>query len=59
MDQSLAVWLALAVAVVAANLPYFSERLLLVGPRRATKSVWWRLLAKTLQCKCKNNLPGQ
>lgn len=48
MDQSLAVWLALAVAVVAANLPYFSERLLLVGPRRATKSVWWRLLELAL-----------
>lgn len=44
MDQSAAVWLVLAVAVVAANLPYFNERLLLVGPRRAPKAVWWRLL---------------
>jgi hypothetical protein len=44
MDQSVAVWLVLAVAVVAANLPYFNERLLLVGPRRAPKAVWWRLL---------------
>lgn len=44
MDQSVAVWLVLAVAVVAANLPYFSERLLLVGPRRAPKPVGWRLL---------------
>lgn len=44
MDQSTAVWLVLAVAVIAANLPYFSERLLLVGPRRAPKAVGWRLL---------------
>lgn len=48
MDQSLAVWLVLAVAVVAANLPYFSERVLLLGPRRANKSVWWRLLELAL-----------
>jgi hypothetical protein len=44
MDQSVAVWLVLAVAVIAANLPYFNERLLLVGPRRAPKAAWWRLL---------------
>ena len=44
MDQSVAVWLVLAAAVAAANLPYFSERLLFVGPRRAPKAVWWRLL---------------
>lgn len=44
MDQSVAVWLVLAAAVVAANLPYFNERLLLVGPRQAPKAVWWRLL---------------
>jgi hypothetical protein len=44
IDQSTAVWLVLVVAIVSANLPYFSERLLLVGPRRAPKSAWWRLL---------------
>ncbi|MBI3350308.1 MAG: DUF2818 family protein [Burkholderiales bacterium] len=48
MDQSVAVWLVLAVAAVAANLPYFSERLLLVGPRCAPKAVWWRLLELAL-----------
>ena len=48
MDQSLAIWLVLAAAIVAANLPYFSERLLLVGPRRAPKSVGWRLLELAL-----------
>lgn len=44
MDQSTAVWLVLAAAVIAANLPYFNERLLLVGPRRVPKAVAWRLL---------------
>jgi hypothetical protein len=44
MDQSAAVWLVLAVAVVTANLPYFNERVLLVGPRRSPKSAWWRVL---------------
>jgi len=44
MDQSVAVCLVLVAAVIAANLPYFNERVLLVGPRRAPKAVWWRLL---------------
>ena len=48
IDQSAAVWLVLALAVVAANLPYFSERLLLVGPRRAPKAAAWRLLELAL-----------
>lgn len=48
MDQSAAVWLVLLVAVIAANLPYFSERLLLVGPRRASKPAGWRLLELVL-----------
>ena len=48
MDQSAAVWLVLAAAAVAANLPYFNERLLLVGPRRAPKAAWWRLLELVL-----------
>ncbi|MDR7272011.1 hypothetical protein J2X20_004685 [Pelomonas saccharophila] len=48
MDQSVAVWLVLAAAVIAANLPYFNERVLLVGPRQAPKSVWWRLLELAL-----------
>lgn len=44
MDQSVAVWLVLAAAVIAANLPYFNERVLLLGPRREPKAAWWRLL---------------
>jgi len=48
MDQSVAVWLVLVAAAIAANLPYFNERLLLVGPRRSPKSPWWRLLELAL-----------
>lgn len=44
MDQSAAVWLVLLAALVAANAPYFSNRVLLLGPRRAPKPVGWRLL---------------
>lgn len=44
MDQSAAVWLVLLAAVVAANAPYFSHRLLLLGPRRAPKPAGWLLL---------------
>jgi hypothetical protein len=39
------VWLVLVVALVAANLPFFNERVLLVGPRRAPRKAFgWRLL---------------
>lgn len=48
MDQSAAVWLVLVAAVIAANLPYFNERLLLMGPRQAPKAAWWRLLELAL-----------
>ncbi len=48
MDQSVAIWLVLVAAVLAANLPYFSERLLLVGPRRHPKAAGWRLLELAL-----------
>ncbi len=44
MSQNLAVWVVVLVAVVAANLPFLNERLMVVGPRRAPKSVGWRLL---------------
>lgn len=44
MTQELAVWMVVVLAVVAANLPFLNERLLLVGPRRAPKAVGWRLL---------------
>jgi len=44
MNQTAAVWLVLVVAVVAANLPFLTERVLIVGPRRASKALAWRLL---------------
>ncbi|MDN3921629.1 DUF2818 family protein [Roseateles violae] len=48
MDQSAAIWLVLLAAAVAANAPYFSQRILLVGPRRRPKPVAWRLLELVL-----------
>ncbi len=48
MNQSIAVWLVVALALFAANLPFFNERLLLVGPRRQPKPVIWRLLELVL-----------
>ncbi len=44
MEQSASVWIVLVVALVAANLPYLSSRVLLVGPRRDPKAAGWRLL---------------
>lgn len=37
-------WALLLVGFIAANLPFLTERLLLVGPRRAPKALGWRLL---------------
>ena len=37
-------WLLLLVGFVAANLPFLSDRLLLLGPRRSPKGLGWRLL---------------
>jgi hypothetical protein len=44
MKQGAAVWLVLLIAFVAANLPFLSQRILLVGPRPAHKAFGWRLL---------------
>ena len=44
MDQNAAIWAVLLAAAIAANLPYFSNRILLVGPKRAHKPAGWRLL---------------
>ena len=48
MDQTTAVWLTLLAAVLAANAPYFSRRLLLVGPRLSSKPFAWRLFELAL-----------
>lgn len=45
MNHAVEVWLVLIVALVAANLPFVNERLLVVGPKRAPhKAFGWRLL---------------
>lgn len=36
--------MVIAVALVAANLPFVNERVLLLGPRREPKGLAWRLL---------------
>lgn len=48
MSQGPAVWLVLLVALVAANIPYLSNRLLLVGPRLQPKPFAWRALELAL-----------
>ena len=48
MSQGAAVWLVLLVAVVAANLPFVSERRFIVGPRCASKSLGFRALELVL-----------
>lgn len=40
----MAIWLVVAAALVAANLPFATQRLLLVLPRAGGKSLGWRLL---------------
>jgi hypothetical protein len=44
MSNQFEIWLVIGFALVAANLPFVNERLLVVGPRRTSKSLAWRLL---------------
>ena len=44
MSFSAAAWLVIVFAVVAANLPFATERLFIVGPRRHPKTLGWRLV---------------
>jgi hypothetical protein len=44
MTGGAAVWLVLAFALVAANLPFVNERRFVVGPRAAPKSLGFRAL---------------
>lgn len=47
MNQTLAVWLLIALALVSANLPFLTERVLVVLPwkqGRMMKPLWLRLL---------------
>lgn len=43
MNQSFEVWSVLLLACVAANLPFFNQRWLAVGPLRDNKTLAWRL----------------
>lgn len=44
MSHGPQVWLVLLVGLVAANLPFLSQRVLIIGPRPAHKSFGWRLV---------------
>jgi len=44
MNTSVQISLLLVLALVAANLPFVSERLAVIGPRRQAKALGWRLL---------------
>jgi hypothetical protein len=44
MQTSAAVWLLLLLALLAANLPFLTERMCLIGPKRPGKAMGWRLL---------------
>jgi hypothetical protein len=48
MSTSASVWLVLIVAIIAANLPFINERILIVGPRRHPKRLGFRLLELVL-----------
>jgi Protein of unknown function (DUF2818) len=45
-----AAWSVLLLALLAANWPFFSERILLVGPLRRPKALAWRFLELLLLC---------
>jgi hypothetical protein len=48
MSQSLQIGVVLLLAVLAANLPFVSHRVLLLGPLRHPKALAWRLLELVL-----------
>jgi len=48
MSQSLQIGVLIALALLAANLPFVSQRLLLIGPVRQPKALGWRLLELVL-----------
>ena len=48
MSLSLQIGVLVLLALLAANLPFMSQRVLLLGPRRAAKALGWRLLGLVL-----------
>jgi hypothetical protein len=43
MSSDLQIGILIAMAVLAANLPFANQRILVVGPQRLSKSLLWRL----------------
>ena len=48
MSHNLSVWLVIAAAVMAANLPFFNQRWLAVIPRQGCKTLWMHALELVL-----------
>ena len=48
MSQSLQIGVLVLLALVAANLPFVNQRLLVLGPLRQPKALAWRLLELVL-----------
>ncbi len=48
MSQTLQIGLVLVLALLAANLPFVSQRVLLLGPQHIAKNLAWRLLELVL-----------
>jgi len=44
MTTTLGIWLVIVFGAVSANLPFVNERLMVLGPLRAPKSLPWRVL---------------
>jgi hypothetical protein len=44
MTTTLGIWLVIVFGAITANLPFVNERLLILGPRRAPKSLPWRVI---------------
>lgn len=48
MSQTLQITVLILLALLAANLPFFNQRVLAIGPLRLGKSLLWRLLELVL-----------
>lgn len=44
MNQTLAVWLLIALAIVSANLPFLTDKVGAIWEPPQGKTIWWRLL---------------
>lgn len=44
MSTSTQIALLILLALVAANIPFFNQRIMLVGPQRLSKPLLWRLI---------------